>query len=80
MTLAEAVQTIRRREGLTQIERAELAGLSPSAVRQVEQGQRTAPVSEPEVRLSLALDVATDDFAECDVVRFRPRKPRRVAG
>jgi transcriptional regulator with XRE-family HTH domain len=77
MTFAKAVQTIRHRKGLTQVELAKRAGLSPSAVRQLEQGQRTAPEFATVVRLARALEVQTDAFAECDEVRFDRRKKSR---
>jgi transcriptional regulator with XRE-family HTH domain len=76
MKFGQTVQAIRHKKGLTQVELAELAGLSAAAVRQLEQGQRTAPIFGTVVRLARALDVTTDEFADCDEVRFTPRKPR----
>jgi predicted ATPase/transcriptional regulator with XRE-family HTH domain len=60
---ADLLRRFRRRSGLTQEELAERAGLSPSAVSQLERGLTQAPHKDTVQFLITALDLSTDDAA-----------------
>jgi predicted ATPase/DNA-binding XRE family transcriptional regulator len=74
---ADLLRRYRRRSGLTQEELAERAGLSPSAVSQLERGLTQAPHKDTVQLLTAALDLPADDAA---LLARAARRLRAYAG
>lgn len=61
-TLAARLRALRTRAGLTQLQLATRAGLTPAAVGHIETGARTRPAAETVARLARALGVAVEEL------------------
>jgi transcriptional regulator with XRE-family HTH domain len=74
MRFKDMLREQREKAGLTQLQLAEKAGIPIGSLRNLEQGQRL-PGWGPVVKLSKALCIPTDTFADCDEVNEPEPEP-----
>ena len=65
ISFGDKLLSLRLKAGLSQLELAERAGMSVHGMAHLEAGHRQRPFWSTVVRLSRALGVPTDTFAEC---------------
>lgn len=64
------LRTIRRLKDITQVQLAEMAGVEPSTISDIERGKNRNPSFDTVLRLSQALGLRPDEMADV----FTPRE------
>jgi transcriptional regulator with XRE-family HTH domain len=79
-TIGERLKALRQAAGLSQQALAVAAGLSTSAVFQIEQGQKADPRFSTVAALAKALGVSLDEFAAAAGQAEAPAAPKKTTG